>query len=267
MKKLFILLLIFCFKIYSNQVTPLMVACKNGDLSEVQSLLYKKVNVNENTGDEEFPGETALMFAAKAGQEKIVDELIKAGADVNAVAWQDFPWLGKHVLSYAIDGGSVAVINALIGAGANVNSFTNSSNNLDQTPEMLRARNISIIMYAVYENAPRDIIAALIKAGAIINNFDLNVSLTPLFVAVFLNKPQMVKDLIELGAHKNCKDKYGKTALDYAKERGYSEIELMLQDGWQDTLNNIFGRLVQDVINHIINRTQSSTPQLPNTKI
>jgi ankyrin repeat protein len=97
---------------------------------------------------------TALVKAIDAESNDIVNDLISAGADVNAIDVN-----GDTALSEATRFGSPEWVEALIKAGANVNARNNTGN--------------SALILAAGEGKP-DIISALISAGASIdgkNNF------------------------------------------------------------------------------------------------
>lgn len=51
---------------------------------------------------------------------------------------------------------------------------------------------------------------------------------TPLMHAVYVNDPQICQMLIDAGASKEIRDRFGKSAVDYAREYGYSEVQKVL---------------------------------------
>ena len=67
----------------------------------------------------------------------------------------------------------------------------------------------------------------LIKAGANINAIN-NLGYTPLIFATMYNQEKVVKLLLKHNADKFIKDKEGKLAIDYAKEKSYSVIVNLL---------------------------------------
>ena len=60
-------------------LSPLMTACKEGNIDIVNSLLHANAYVNFNDRN----GDTSLIHAAKSGFVRIVESLIKAHADVD----------------------------------------------------------------------------------------------------------------------------------------------------------------------------------------
>lgn len=95
-----------------NGFTALQAAAMHGREAVVQRLIAAGANVNAvNAGD----GLTALLLAASFGHGAIVDRLLAAGADVNA-ADED----GDSALIVAAKQGHEAVVARLLRAGANV---------------------------------------------------------------------------------------------------------------------------------------------------
>jgi ankyrin repeat protein len=68
----------------------------------------------------------------------------------------------------------------------------------------------------------------LIENGANINAKN-NKGLTPLIFSVMYNREAIVRLLIDQGADKLIKDIDGKTAYDYAKEKGFKHLEELLK--------------------------------------
>ena len=101
------------------QTAPFFRAVKSGDIERVERLLAEHPKLIQarsvsSMGDED----TALIIAAKGGNNTMVEFLLKAGADVNAAdsANNVTPLLGAT--SY----GNTLVVETLLKAGANVNS-------------------------------------------------------------------------------------------------------------------------------------------------
>src|SRR3989344_1468562 len=87
-----------------------MVAVKNGNSEVVKVLITARININRG-------GQyaAALMWAARIGPTIVVDELIKAGADLDHANI-----LGDTALIGAANNGNKQVVNVLITAEANV---------------------------------------------------------------------------------------------------------------------------------------------------
>lgn len=97
-------------------VTALSIACINGDVAAVRSLLDQHADPNVAIAG----GETPLMTAARTGSVDVVQLLIDAGADVNATEASQ-----QTALMWAAAEGNTDVVDALIIASANIDAETN----------------------------------------------------------------------------------------------------------------------------------------------
>ena len=97
--------------------TALQAAAKRSADDLVDSLLNAGADVNAVPAD--YKGATALQCAAFANSPSIVRKLLDAGALVNAEAAN---YRGATALQYAATHGNFAIVEALLGAGANVNA-------------------------------------------------------------------------------------------------------------------------------------------------
>ncbi len=91
-------------------ITPLSLACTNGNAALIEALLRAGADANATSGD----GATALMTAALSGNANAVTVLVKNGADVNA---KD-PVNGQTALMFAAGKNRAAAIHALLELGA-----------------------------------------------------------------------------------------------------------------------------------------------------
>jgi len=208
--------------------TPLMKAASKRDAKKVAELIAKKSDVNAVTySGMGGQGETALMIATVLDDLGIMDQLIKAGANVNAIAWTDQPSMGNPVLRYAIDTGSVTAVKTLLNAKANPNTFTETG--IETNRPMGNERNAPLLSHAIHNNAPIEIIDALIQGGADVNGKALIVKWTPLMVAALKNNETAIKALMQAGADKTIKNEKdeNRTAYDYLKENPNASDELL----------------------------------------
>ena len=90
-------------------VTPLSVACENGNSKIVELLLEHGANANATL----FGGETVLMTAARTGRIGAVRALLAKGAKVNARERKE-----QTALMWAAAEGHLAVVDVLLEAGA-----------------------------------------------------------------------------------------------------------------------------------------------------
>ena len=127
-------------------VTPLSLACTNGNAAMVELLL--KAGADANTV---LPGgETALMTAARTGKVDAVKTLLAHGANVNAKE----AWMQQTALMWAAAEGNVDAVEVLLKAGADLHASTKSG----FTPLLFAAREGRI-----------GVVKALLKAGADVN--------------------------------------------------------------------------------------------------
>lgn len=172
--------------------TRLMKAAKAGDLKLLDNLIFSKANVNLKDNE----GWTALMFAARFSENpEVIKLLIANNADVFA----------KN--NYGITA-------LKLSAGFNKNSEITRlilEKHLSQDNEV---RNCFI--YAITNGAPVSVIEVFWKKGANLNSiYD---GKTPLMYAAETNKDTLIIHwLIKHGAKTTYKSTEGKTAFDYAR--------------------------------------------------
>lgn len=99
-------------------ITPLLLACTNGDPQAVEALLKAGANPNSVNAN----GTTALMLAAAAGNGDTVRVLLDHGAEVNALEIRH----GQTALMFAAALNRAAVIKLLIAHGADAGITTKS---------------------------------------------------------------------------------------------------------------------------------------------
>jgi len=158
--------------------TPLMAVARGGNVEAARRLLEAGADVNAK---ESFGGQSALMWAAAQGQAGMVKFLASKGADLNARGvirqWErkviteprpkDLNKGGFTPLLYAAREGCVECVQALAAAGADLDL---------EDPERITPLNMALLNLH-YETA-----AALIKAGADVNKWDL-FGRSPLYMA------------------------------------------------------------------------------------
>jgi ankyrin repeat protein len=127
-------------------VTPLSIACTNGNGAMVELLL--KAGADPNTT---LPGgETVLMTAARTGKVEAVNALITHGAAVNA----NEPRGGQTPLMWAAAEGNVGAVEGLLKAGADLHAQLDSG--------------YTSLLFAVREGRT-GVVRTLLKAGANVN--------------------------------------------------------------------------------------------------
>ncbi len=162
-----------------------------------------------------------LMKACEEKNLNIVKQLIKEGTSVNVLDHWEFLRGGTSVLGYALLGGSKEIIETLLAAGANPNAVINRGVFINDD---LTVRIVPILTYAIAHAMDLEIIKLLIDAGADVSAIDTihyNI-VTPLIAASALGQQETIDLLLKAGADKDYKNKYTKTAFNYAQE--YTKI-------------------------------------------
>ncbi|XP_076235392.1 transient receptor potential channel pyrexia [Calliopsis andreniformis] len=186
--------------------TCLLVSCFLGHVEIVKALLSKNANVSARDSD----GRTPLHLAACAASVKIIEELLRYGA--NPCEW-DF---NKKCtpLHCAAATGDFASVKHLIESRADVNAG-------------LYRR--SPLYYAVLSNA-KDCVEILLQAGASPNNPQVYTE-TPLHVAASLGSVTCTKLLLQYGADVRVQSgSMRSTPLHLAAEEGNAECTKLLVD-------------------------------------
>jgi|ERR1700733_3920264 ankyrin repeat protein len=168
-------------------------------------------------------GDTLLTIAAGQGYDdpfnhkpienirKIVKILLECGADVNHANRQ-----GETALERACWSGDFEIVKLLLEYGANVN-YINPKNG--KTP-LLRAAALHSIHF--------ETVRLLLEYNANVNCPNIYDGWTPLHQACWAGNFEVVKILLDYGADISCKDKSGRSPLDIANQKGYSEIAALL---------------------------------------
>ena len=166
-------------------VTPLSLACLNGNGRTVRALLAAGADADGTTAG----GETALMTAARTGRVDPVRALLDAGAEVDARERR-----GQTALMWAAAAGNAAVVDLLLGAGADFRTPLPSG----FTP----------FLFAVREGRT-DTVRRLIDAGVDVNTAvdprkptrgGLRKGLTPLVLAIENGHFDLAAVLLDAGA-------------------------------------------------------------------
>ena len=183
----------------------LMKAIEDRNLERVNRLIRRGADLKG------APGELSpLALAAELGHGKILDALIRAGADVNARGPN-----GANALYKAVEKNRTFIVRKLIKAGSQISYKDDKGATL-------------LAIAAKYGNAI--ILRPLIKAGADVNGSRLYLTespvyRTPLMVAARNNQPISV--IVLLNAKANP-DLHG--------ERGVTPLMIASRNGWRDTV-------------------------------
>jgi uncharacterized protein len=207
-------------------VTPLYIACTNGNSAMIKLLLDAGADANSV----DPTGETALMTAVKVGDLESVRVLADHGAKIDAAD----PLYHQTALMIAVRENHPDVVKLLVERKANVNALTRTG----ETPGWVLPNSvpgfghgIGIIRGGLPERGSRYFIPGgltpllyaardgrteaakiLVDAGADIEAVDPN-GVTPLLMAIADNQVATARLLIDRGAKINVTDWYGRTPL------------------------------------------------------
>ena len=166
-----------------------------------------------------FDKNFALSLASRNNSVKIVNFLLKAGADIN-----QNNRFGETALMIAVGFGRKEVVKMLLEAGANVNIP-----NLSGTTALIGASGFGCVK----------IVKMLVKAGADVNFIGAGKQ-TPLITACIYNIPEIVRFLLKTGVDINHQDKFEMSALMLSSKAGYIEItDILINAGADVNLANV----------------------------
>lgn len=188
----------------------LFQAVKEGDQEKIKNLIKGGVNINE-IGD---GGNTAVMVAAQAGNANIVRELIADGANIDLQNDRQ-----DNVLLYASAEGLIDIVDIAIEAGADT-TITNRFGGTALIPAADRGH--------------VDIVRLLLEDSDVSVDHINHLHWTALLEAVILGDggtahQEIVELLLAHGADPSIADEQGITALEHARERGFTEMVRLLE--------------------------------------
>ena len=172
------------------------------------------IRLLENGADPNFQdknGVPALMRASFYNHKDVVGLLLKNGADPNIKDNK----MGYTALFQASVSGQKEVVELLL------------ENEAD--PNIQSKVGFTALMGASANNR-KEVIELLLKNGANPNIQDKDGYTALIQASAVLGDKEVIELLLEHGADPNIKDKKEKTALDFAKEKGHTEIVKMLEE-------------------------------------
>jgi ankyrin repeat protein len=214
-------------------ITPLLIACKNGNAAMVKALLDAGADIKATTAD----GATPLMTAAISGSAETATLLLERGADVNATeaAHQ------QTALMFAASENRAAVITALAAHGARLDVATTvvplDEEKLDDNGNPIPKTEASgtvtggnkvmggmtALLFAA-RGGHLDAVRALVNAGADVNQLSAGDHSSPLVIAVSNGHYEVGKFLVDNGADPNVPNVDGLTPLYATIDMQYAPV-------------------------------------------
>jgi hypothetical protein len=188
----------------------LHAAAATGDVAAIEQLIAD----GEKPNLQDANSRTPLIVAAFRHQHAAAQALLRLGANPNA---HDAD--GYDVLTIAAINNDIETLKAALAAGANARAVIGRDNG----SALISAAQLGFV----------DIVRALIEANADVDHVNGR-GWSALITAVVLGNGDkehtaVIEALVKAGADVGFKDRQGKTALDYARQRGYSEITHILE--------------------------------------
>ncbi|WP_342527326.1 ankyrin repeat domain-containing protein [Chryseomicrobium sp. FSL W7-1435] len=196
-----------------SQQGSLIQAVENNDVGKVEAILQNPSYPINETNDK---GESPLLIATHKNFIDVAKRLIDAGADINQQDHiQDSPYL------YAGAQGKTEILKYMIAHAEPNHTVVNryGGNALIPAAEKGHLENVKVLL----QDGKADI------------DHQNNYGYTALIEAVALTDgsalyQEIVQELLKYSANKELRDNRGKTALDYAKEMGYTEMVQLLEE-------------------------------------
>ncbi|XP_057331780.1 ankyrin-3-like [Microplitis mediator] len=237
---------------------------------ELVNLLLAQKNVVVNSKNIYVP----LEAAAKVGNQKIFDSLVRQGATANTSYSP-----GETIFQIAVERGYLSTVKNILNEHSNLHEDIGNKNLLasaiigcgDEYKEIVNLltdhgfvvdpdyiNNNKLVAAAVY-NKYYKITEDLLKLGAAVNVVSDFHKSTPLRIACEKNSEDFVKLLLKYGADVNFKGQYNMTALYEAVRNSYFEITKLLLDnnatiGDQGLLHNAVLRGSTEIVRILLDR-------------
>jgi uncharacterized protein len=180
-----------------------------GDAETVEKLLADGVAIDAVDGQRR----TAILLGAVHGHLEVVRLLIDRGADIDL---QDAMRLNPFL--HGCMSNDLALVRTMLAAGADVDRLTRFG---------------GVAVHPPAEKGHVELVRLLVTTTQVNVNHTNWVGWTPLLEAIVLrdggpDQQEIVRLLLDHGASPHLTDKYGRTPLDLARERGFDEIAALL---------------------------------------
>ena len=196
-----------------NIIAEYLLAAEQGNVEQLKTCLARGVDINASNRQ----GRTAITLASLNKHYACVSVLIAAGVDIDK---QDQTCFNPFLISCLTN--DLTLLRTVLPANPDLNCLS-------------RFGGVGITPAS--EKGHVEIVRELLLRTDINVNHTNFVGWTPLLEAIVLNdggakQQEIVKLLLDHGANPHMTDKYGKTPLELAREKGYHEIaELLIAAG------------------------------------
>lgn len=205
-------------EIVMTNPTPLIAACKKGNQNIVALLLEHGADVNKRDNCTDETPLLAALQGAKQNRYSLAFFLIEKGADIHMVQPGTNSALQETLLVLPEDSEETVAEGFLL--------FQYLMK--EDVDKAIQLPWESTLTHAVHYGNYNVVCFLLEKGHFAVNEFDPRGN-TALIVAAQCNHLDIVKFLLDFGASKSLTDSTGKTAYDYAAEKGYTEIAELLR--------------------------------------
>ncbi|CAF1145449.1 unnamed protein product [Rotaria sordida] len=232
------------------KVTPLIIACFEGDYDTIQYLIDNGADPNQCESEHNLTAIHVLVDGPYKGQTitesqraQLIRNLVKKGGDVNhidkhqlapihKVAINDRPDCLDALIEANVDPNIVFMGERAVSIAARQNREKILKKLLDYSKTKTDVRNDNggtILHFAAAGMIDTsECVELLIKAGLDVNSKDQRGN-TPLMVACFFNKPRILKTLLSANGDLTIKNNEGKDAVAICDERDVEECKAIIQ--------------------------------------
>lgn len=263
-------------------LTALDMAIKNKKKAVIDILLAR-VEIDVNLRDYRAKL-SPLHLAALTDQQKVAQQLIEKGANIDSASWE-----GRTPLHLAIQYNRTAIVDVLLNSGANYNApagawsplqlaiiYRNEqavfkllkNRSIDLNFQEARTRFSALHLAAKYDQA--EVASELLRRGAQLE-LTAEQSKTPLHVAAIANSVKVLELLLQSGANASAQTADGDTSLEICRKLKNDECEDLLESWLEDRTVDVRRRRrpklgiakssasrPASVINHLIASIQST---------
>ncbi|HUA20534.1 MAG TPA: ankyrin repeat domain-containing protein [Bryobacteraceae bacterium] len=235
--------------------TPLLLAAMNGSAPVIEKLLQAGDDPNAVISEK---GDTVLMIAARTGKVDAIQVLLDHGAQVDKTNRE-----GQTALMWAVAEKNAAATQLLIEHKADVNARTNKL----PAPSPFQlifsapfpAGGMTPLLYAARQN-DFDSARILLDAHADVNDTSADGS-SPLLVAILNGHDALAKFLLDQGANPNLADDKGRAALYAAVDMRNLEWSTRPAPPEKDTLSEL--DLIKALLEHGANPNARLAKKIP----